>query len=89
VTSHETVLLETALASDFIAKHELPPLLDAAKRDGLKIIWILVSDCLFQETPIMQYQAAHDISRPLDLLAKPRRIAVLTNICKTIVTYAR
>jgi len=44
------------LDSDFIAHHELPPLLNAAKMDGLVIIWICVSPCLYEETEIREYQ---------------------------------
>jgi hypothetical protein len=46
------------LASDFIAEHELPPILDAAKKQGLVILWIYVSSCLYDETEIKDYQAA-------------------------------
>jgi hypothetical protein len=54
------------LESDFIAKHELPPILNAAATDGLLIFWVYVSSCLYDETEIKDYQAAHEISKPLD-----------------------
>jgi hypothetical protein len=69
------------LASHFIAKEELPPLLEAAKEEGVTIFWIYLSSCLYEQTEIGSYQAAHDISRPLDRLSKPQRQAVLSEAC--------
>jgi hypothetical protein len=82
------VLLVSAnfLASDFIADHELPPLLEAAKKDGLIIFWIYVSSCLYEETEIGNYQAAHDISKPLDFLKSATQAAVLLSVCKQFKT---
>jgi internalin A len=72
------------LASDFIAKNELPPLLRAAKRSGLLIHWIYISSCLYENTEISKYQAAHDIARPLDRMTRPNRQAVLSAVCAGI-----
>jgi hypothetical protein len=72
------------LASDFIAEHELPPLLQVAKQEGLTIIWVCISSCLYQETEIGNYQAAHDISRPLKKLSEAELDDVLVDICQKI-----
>ncbi len=72
------------LASDFIAQHELPPLLKAAGSNGLTILWVCVSACLYEETEINNYQAAHNVSRPLDSFKRAEQNAVLVQICQTI-----
>lgn len=72
------------LASPFIAEHELPPLLTAAENEGLTILWILVSACLYQETEISEYQAAYDPSQPLDSLSAARRKQALAQIGQRI-----
>ena len=72
------------LGSDFIAEHELPPLLEAAEKQGLVILWVYVSSCLYDETDIKDYQAAHDISKPLNSLTLSEQDQVLAQICREI-----
>src|SRR5262245_31203039 len=48
------------LASKFIMEVELPSLLDAAKPHGLSIWWLPLSSCMWEDTPIAEYQALMD-----------------------------
>ncbi|HEX7676989.1 MAG TPA: toll/interleukin-1 receptor domain-containing protein [Thermoanaerobaculia bacterium] len=77
------------LASDFIAKNELPLLLAAAQKEGVTVFWIYFSSCLYEQTEIATYQAAHDVSKPLDRLDKPHRQAVFSEVCAKLIRRAR
>ena len=72
------------LDSDFIADHELPPLLNAAKEAGLTILWVSVSHCLYKATEIAEYQSANDPAHPLDSLTKSEQNRVIADICNQI-----
>lgn len=72
------------LASDFIAKYELPPLLKAAEQNGLTILWIALSTCLYADTEIANYQAVNDPSKPLDSLKPSQVKRELLHLCEHI-----
>lgn len=81
------VLLVSAhfLASDFIAEEELPPLLETAQQEGLRILWIYLSACLYQYASIADFQAAHDLSQPLECLSEADQQATLARISEKII----
>lgn len=72
------------LASDFIARNELPPLLKASENEGLAIIWVAVRDCLWEDTILKEYQSANNPKKPLDSLSKAHQDRELVLICKKI-----
>ncbi len=72
------------LASEFIAHEELPPLLEAARIEGVRILWVLISPCVHEATEISKYQAAHDIDHALTTLDTPDRQRVLADVCRRI-----
>lgn len=82
-TAKVAVLLVSAdfLASDFIAKEELPVILKAAQEGKLVIISIVLSSCSFAATPLAAYQA---FDRPLSLMSKAKRDEVLSQIVQEI-----
>jgi hypothetical protein len=67
------VLLVTPdfLNSNFIVNNELPPLLEAAKQGGCRILWINVKQSLVKYTKIGKYQALYD--KPSLVSLKPNR----------------
>lgn len=67
------------LKSEFIAKHELPPLLHETK-----VIWVLLSACFYKKTEIANYEAPHDTSKPLDTFTPGKRSLELYRICEKI-----
>lgn len=73
------------LASDFITNNELPPLLDAAKKDGAVIMPLIVSPSRFMSTKTLsQFQAVNDPALPLINLTRGEQEAVLVKVTENI-----
>jgi uncharacterized protein YegL len=72
------------LASSFIAESELPPLLEAARNEGVTILWVPVRFSSFDITPIAAYQATHSPEKPLASLSSAARDKALVKICELI-----
>ncbi len=72
------------LASDFIAQHELPPLLEAAKQDGLTVFWVCLNTCPYEKTEIFSYQSVHDLTKPLSRLSPDKRNIVWKGLCQQL-----
>jgi tetratricopeptide (TPR) repeat protein len=73
------------LASDFIQNEELPFLIDAAKRRDVKLLWVLVSPCLYEHSPLRDLQTAHDLTKPLSKLRGAARGEALASIGRAVV----
>lgn len=71
------------LASDFIHKKELQPILARAVEGGLKVLWVLVHDCNWKMSPIKDFQAAYPTAKPLAHLRAARNRAWVS-ICEQI-----
>ena len=82
-TAKVAILLVSAdfLASAFIMQEELPLLLRAAQEGSITLLSIVLRPCLFEETPLVQFQA---FTQPLSAMTKARREATLGQIAKAI-----
>lgn len=73
------------LASDFITYDELPPLLDAAKKNGARIIPLLLSPSRFNDTKNLSiFQAFNSPSDTLIDMAKKERERILVDLTREI-----
>ncbi len=72
------------LASDFIMKYELPYLLRAREDGRARIVIALLSDGFWDETPLQEIQAAHDVSRPLDTFDESALNPIVKSICREL-----
>ncbi len=73
------------LASDFIRKDELPPLLKYAKEKGTSIHPVIVHPCRFLQTKsLSQFQAVNSPEEPLSECDAPRQDRIYLKLCNDI-----
>jgi formylglycine-generating enzyme required for sulfatase activity len=72
------------LASEFVTNKELPPLLRAAEEEGLCILWVCLTHCFYEVTPIHEYQAVLPPGEPLEALSRVQQKAALKTIAGAI-----
>src|SRR3954468_6965651 len=86
-TAQVAVLLISAdfFASDFIAETELPPLLDAAKAKGVRILPVILSASRFARNPdLARFQAVNSPNEPLDGMPRADQEKVLDRLALTV-----
>lgn len=75
------------MASDFIVDNELPPLLEAAEKEGKTIIPVIVKPCRFtSDKNLSKYQSINDPKFPLSKLGENGREEIYVAIADRIET---
>lgn len=69
------------MASDFIQSDELPPLLQAAKQEGVTLLTVIVGHCHFANSPLSKLQAFNKPDKPLESLSLPQRNKEMARLC--------
>ncbi len=72
------------LASEFVRKHELGPLLKEAEAGGVRILWIPIRASAYEETALQKLQAVSPPDEPLAQMGKADRDEAWVRICKEI-----
>lgn len=72
------------LASDFIVRNELPPLLKAAEEEDVTIICVILRYCLFTDSKLCQFQAINAPSSPLSDMSRGKRDAIWVKVAKMV-----
>ena len=72
------------LSSEYVMKYELPEIISAAADGKLRLFWVYVSYAAYDGTELDPFQAAHDVSRPLYALERPKQDVILLNVARDI-----
>jgi hypothetical protein len=73
------------LASDFITANELPPILAAAKAEGVQIFSVILSPCRFEQTKeLASYQAINSSTKALVRLPVAEREALWLRVSNAV-----
>lgn len=72
------------LASDFITKKEIPPILENAEKKGVKIMPIVVEHCYFEISKIAKFQTVNSPKKPLSSLTRSESELYLMKFAKDI-----
>ncbi|OGX85370.1 toll/interleukin-1 receptor domain-containing protein [Hymenobacter glacialis] len=72
------------MASDFIHSDELPPLLLAAKQEGVTLLTVVVGYCHFANSPLSKLQAFNKPDKPLEALTIPQRNKEMARLCAMV-----
>ena len=80
------IVTPSLLASDFVVNEEMPRILDGSAQGRTRLMWIAAEPSSVEATPLRNFQAVNDPSRPLSTLSKPERQQALSEIAKTIAT---
>jgi hypothetical protein len=86
-TTKVAILLISAdfMASDFIDKNELPPLLQAAEEDGATVLPVIINHCRFVRTPgLSRFQPVNDPAKPLAQMSPANREKVLDSVARAV-----
>jgi hypothetical protein len=72
------------LASEFIARNELPPLLDGAAKDAVRILALITNECSYMRTPLGRYQTFNNPDEPLESLDRARQNRTLRQFAEQV-----
>ena len=72
------------LASEFVLKNELPPLLKAAESEGTIILPVILCPCLFQESHLGKFEPINSPFKPLSKLTGSGRDEIWVELVRYI-----